>query len=105
MVWEALNSMISKRNLQLKERRNTYTIPCRAICFASVFWKERLNSSNFFKSTKAKQLARQGIEFNSSPQTEATTFTFASVPILLLWSSLTLVAEKKTMFVMISGNA
>ena len=47
-------------------------------------WKNRLNSSYFSKSTETKLLARQGIEQNLHPQTDAMTFAFASVYILLL---------------------
>ena len=47
-------------------------------------WKKKLNSSLSFKSTEGKQPAGQG---NDAPkQTDATTFAFASVSILLLWS-------------------
>ena len=37
-----------------------------------------------FKSTEAKQLARQGIEQILPPKTDATTFALPSVSILLL---------------------
>ena len=47
-------------------------------------WKKRLNSSYSSKSTKAKLIARQGIEIQSAPQKDATTFAFASISILLL---------------------
>ena len=38
------------------------SISCRASCFASVYWKKRLNSSFSSKQTEAKQIAWQEIE-------------------------------------------
>ena len=55
----------------------------QAVLLRSV-WKKWLNSSYSFKSTEAKQLARQGNEQNLPPKTDATTFAFASLSILLL---------------------
>ena len=49
-----------------------------------LIWKIRMNSTVSHKPTKAKQLARKGNEQNLPPQTEATTFAFASPSILLL---------------------
>ena len=52
-------------------------------------WKKRINSTFSSKSTEAKQLARQGIESILPNKTDATTFAFASVSILLLWRRVT----------------
>ena len=98
-----LNDFKAKSAAQGAQKYIYNSLPRYLFCLGLL--ERKVEFIHFFKSTKAKQLVRQGIEFNSSPQTEATTFTFASVPVLLLWCSLTLVAEKKTMFVMISGNA
>ena len=54
-----------------------YSIPGRASCFALVDLEERLNSSYTFKLIVAKQLR--------GPPTDATTFAFAYVSILLLY--------------------
>ena len=60
-----------------------FSNPCRASCFVSVDMKEKLEFILFFQIDLGKKLYAARNRTNSVPQTEATTFAFASGSILL----------------------
>ena len=73
-------------------------IPCRARCFASVYLEEAVNSAVYLELTvrdTAASAAKNWTHF--APQTDTTTFAFASLSILLLWGkqSFYVVSSKK----------
>ena len=62
-----------------------YSIPCHASYFASVDLKEYEEFNLFFQIDWGKTASAARSWMNSVPQTDATTFAFASLSILLPW--------------------
>ena len=65
-----------------------YSVPYRASCFASVDLEEKVEFILFFQLDQGKTASVARNVINSAPQTDAMTFAFASVPILLLYPNL-----------------
>ena len=64
-----------------------YSIPCRASYFALVYLEEQGELNLFFQIVWGKTAGAAKNWINSAPQTDATTFAFASLSILLLCPS------------------
>ena len=61
------------------------SISCCAIYFASVYLEEEDEFDRFFQIDRGKTASAARKRTNVAPQTDATAFFLASVPILLLW--------------------